>query len=74
MIRTAGDAAHWIKPIRDMLTQEETGSALDAVTRARCPVLGDNSFNEPAPYVIVGPPGKPNGISGRLRCIQRWFI
>jgi putative ABC transport system permease protein len=29
MIRTAGDAAHWIKPIRDMLTREETGSALD---------------------------------------------
>lgn len=29
MIRTAGDAAHWIQPLRDMLTRSETGSALD---------------------------------------------
>ena len=29
MVRTAGDAGRWIKPIRDTLAQAETGSALD---------------------------------------------
>jgi len=29
IVRTAGDAAHWIKPLRDALAQTETASALD---------------------------------------------
>src|SRR5262249_48793090 len=29
MIRTVGEAAHWIKPIRDVLIREEPSSALD---------------------------------------------
>jgi ABC-type antimicrobial peptide transport system permease subunit len=29
IVRTAGDAAHWVKPLRDVLTQTETGSAID---------------------------------------------
>ncbi len=29
IVRTAGDAAQWIKPLRDMLARTQTGSALD---------------------------------------------
>ncbi len=32
IVRTAGDAAQWIKPVRDMLARSESGSALDVRT------------------------------------------